>query len=272
MKRLIPLFLIILLSNIYSDDFIIDEPQSSSQPKKVEETTKQKTKLNNVSSSRNLKKIGSVQTPITFSKGEFYGELGMYENGGINTRFVVGIFDIFEIGFTENLDNLIGSGDIVVNIPGAYMKLNILNNFKTFYWSIGFDNTAYGKNGTYFFENGKSATIYSIFTSMGWSYSLFGGSDFLVFGIRYPLLPIESQNPTNSSFFVGCSLSAANYFTLGLTFENIYLSFDRGDRVLPSIIFSLKPVEEFTFNFVFQYEFYSQRVNRILTVGYNTSF
>lgn len=272
MIRSILFILLIFLSNIYADDFIIDEPQSSTPQNKVEETPKQKPKLSRVNSSKTLKKIGSVQTPITFSKGEFYGELGMYENGGINTRFVVGIFDIFEIGFTENLDNLIGSGDIVVNIPGAYMKLNILNNFKTFYWAIGFDNTAYGKNGTYFFENGKSATIYSIFTTMGWSYSLFGGNDFFAFGVRYPLLPIEAQNPTNSSLFLGASLSAANYFTLGLTIENIYLSFDRGDRILPSLIFSLKPVEEFTFNFVFQYEFYSQRVNRILTVGYNTSF
>ncbi len=271
MKRFFFIFYLIFLINIcYSDDFIIDEPYSG---EKTENTTREQTKVKTTGkiSQDTIKKIGSVQTPATYSKGEFYGELGMYENGGINTRFVVGIFDIFEIGFTENFDALIGSGDIVVHIPGAYMKLNILNNFRTFYWSIGFDNTAYGKNGTYFFDN-KSATMYCIFTTMGWSYSLFGGNDFFVFGLRYPLLPIEAQNPTNSSLFCGLSISAQKYFTFGLTLENLYLSFDRPNYILPSMILSLKPVSEFTFNVVFQYEFYSQRVNRILTVGYNTAF
>ncbi len=270
MKRVLWFIFLVLfgISISFADEFIIDEPESTQSAQKSEET---KNSGNMRNYSRLMKKIGAIQTPETFSKGELFGEIVMYEEGGINTRFVVGIFDIFEIGFTENFDALIGSGNPVVNIPGAYMKLTILRNFKSIYWAIGFDSFAYGKNGKYISDD-RSSTVYGIFTTLGWPYSFFGGSDFFIFGLRYPLLPVEAQNPTNSSIYFGLSFSAIDYFSLGLTLENIYLSFDRSERILPSMIVTLKPVKEFSFSFVLQYEFYSQRINRILTVGYNTSF
>jgi len=252
----------------YTDEFIIDEPPSGEKVKVPE----QKSSYGVNSQGDGLKRIGSVPTPITFGKGEFYGEFSMYENGGIGTRFVVGIFDILEIGFTENIDHLIGSDSVGFNIPGAYLKLTILKNFRSFYWAIGFDSFGYGINASFVYPDGKCSTIYGFFTTFGWPYSFFGGKDFLSFGIRYPLLPVEAQNVSNSSLFLGLSISAPEYFSMGLTLENIYLSFDRGNRILPSLIFTLKPVREFIFNFILQYEFYSQRLNRILSIGYETKF
>ncbi|MGC8765329.1 MAG: hypothetical protein ACP5QT_05530 [Brevinematia bacterium] len=271
MKKILSLILFTLInvSILFGDEFIIDEPGTTSE---VQQPLSQNKPSGERNYSKLIKKIGSAQTPETLSKGELSGEIGMYENGGINTRFAVGIFDIFEIGFTENFDSLIGSGTPIVNIPGAYMKLTILKNFKSIYWGIGFDSFAYGKNGSYQIDAEKYSTMYGVFTTFGWPYSFFGGSDFFIVGFRYPLLPVEAQNPTNSSLFLGLSFSAPDYFSLGITVENIFLSFDRGNRILPSLILTLKPVREFSFNFVFQYEFYSQRLNRILTVIYNTSF
>lgn len=271
--RIIVALIFFLTLSVYSfgDDFVIDEPNSGSHNSQPSPPT---TRSPSYSSDRVIQSIGSVPTPFSLSRSKVFGEFAMYDSGGITARFVVGLFDIIDIGLSENLDGLIGSGDVNVNIPSAFLKVTILKNINNFSWGFGFDTFAYGKNGTYYSTNTnvKPATIYGFYTSCAWNYSVFGGNDIFTIGLRSPLLPSDFRDIANSSLYLGATISAPNTFILGLTLENLYLSMNRGDRILPSVIFTLLPVPQFKFNFIVQYEFYSQKVNRIVSLGYENNF
>ena len=179
----------------------------------------------------------------------------MYDGGGFNTRFQVGLFDIFDLGVSENFDGLIGSGDINVNIPGAAMKLTVLKDFYNFNWAVGFDSFAYGRNGTYYSTNNSTnsaSTIYGFYTVGGFRYSMFGGNDFFSFGLRFPLLPEGFRDIRNTSLFMAFTLSAQRYFSAGIGLENMYLSFDRGDRILPTLSLNLNPIPDFRCSLILQ--------------------
>ncbi len=271
------LFLVLLFLQAFSDDFIIDDPNnttasSSSSSSTVSTYSPQKSPY--TPSGKNLTSIGSVPTPNGLERGAIYGEFTMYDNGGVNARFLVGIMDAISIGISENLDSLIGSGDINVNIPGAYVKLTIINDLNNFNWALGFDSFAYGKEGTYFSTNSnvKPATIYGFYSAVGWHYSAFGGKDIFSAGIRWPLLPAEVNNFNNVTLFFGATLNAPQYFTFALTLENLYVNFSHSEQILPSIIFSLYPNPPFKISLILQYDFSISKLNRILSLSYETGF
>jgi hypothetical protein len=139
---------------------------------------------------------------------------------------------------------------------------------------MGFDSFAYGSAGTYYPTNSNESpsTIYGFYSAIGWHYSAFGGNDVLTAGVRFPLLPAEEREFTNTSFFIGATFSAPQYFSVGVTVENIFIDFSRPAYLLPSLIFSLVPSPPFTISLVLQYDFSSSRLIRILSLSYETGF
>ncbi len=268
MKKL--MFLLLLLSSFcFGDDFIIDEPNSKTSNQQAFPS------LNNtppaMGSSR-LTSIGSVLTPDSMPKSSFSTEFTIYDGGGVTTRLLVGVIDIFSIGVSENFDGLIGSSNVNVNIPGAYVKFNLLKDFNNFNWAIGFDSFAYGKNGTYYSTNNSPSTIYGFYSTSGFRYSLFGGSDIFVFGFRIPLLPSDFRDLSNTSLFAGATAWVSSYFVLGLTLENWYVATKKFDQILPSFIVTFLPSSQFKLSFALQYQFYSSSLNRVINLGYDSSF
>jgi hypothetical protein len=263
LKKIIVLFVLFLpFTFIFADDFVVDEP-SSSQPVSI------RSPIANSAPAA----IGSVPTAESFGRGHFYTDFILYENGGVKSSVIVGVFDMLALGISENFDGLIGSGDVNVNIPGAYIRINILRDFNHLFWAIGFDSFVYGKNGTYFGTNNqRPATIYGFYTALSWRYSAFGGNDVVSTGLRFPLLPAEARDLTNTSLFFGISVALSPFFMLGFTLENFYLSFSRPEQILPSLIVSFVPTPPFKVMIVFQYEFYSGKLNRILSLNYDASF
>ncbi len=270
MKKWFVILFIMFSGIVFGDDFVIDEPSSPGQS----QNQQSQSSLNSVPvnpASYSQSAIGSVPTPDTIGKNKFSSEIAMYDNGGINTRLIVGILDILDIGISENFDGMIGYDKINVNIPSAYIKFTLLKNYHNFDLAAGFDSFAYGKDGTYFSTNGTSSTIYGFYTSAGWHYSLLGGNDTFTFGLRFPLLPSDFRDFANTSIFAGASAWVSSYFTLGLTLENWYVG-KNSNLIFPSLIISFTPVQQFKVSIIGQYEIYSSTLNRIITMGYMTSF
>ena len=271
-------FLMIVFTSFYGDDFIIDEPGSSSTapsaPAAQNGSTDPVLKMVQPSGNNNMNFIGSVPTAINPKKGILYSDFVLYDSGGFTTRIAVGVLDIVAIGVTENFDYLIGSGPVNVNVPGAYVRVTPIKEQNRFSWSLGFDSFAYGRNGTFYSTNTNVApsTIYGFYTCGGWRYSILGGDDLSTFGFRIPLLPSDFRDLANSSIFMGTTVSFSKYFVAGLTLENIYLSFNRPEKILPSIVLNFFPVEQFRLSLLLQYEFDSKSINRILSLGYEASF
>jgi hypothetical protein len=271
--KLFIVFLIFIttLPFIFGDDFIIDEPGANSN-------TSSPVKNNNPPPenfpAKTMNSIGSVETPSGLGKGAVLSEFTMYENGGVNARFVVGIMDAIDIGISENLDGLIGSGNINVNIPMAYVKVTLLRDLNNFNWAFGFDSFAYGEAGTYYPSDTNLApsTIYGFYTAVGWHYSAIGGNDVLSTGLRTPLLPAEEENISNTSFFIGATISAPQYVSLGFTLENFFFDFSRAQYILPSLIFSFVPTPPFDLSLILQYDFNISRLDRIFSLSYETGF
>lgn len=65
---------------------------------------------------RNLELV-DVPTANTMTKGELRYDTKFYPGGGILNRLYVSIFDRFIIGCSVNVMGIIGSGDIVVDLP-----------------------------------------------------------------------------------------------------------------------------------------------------------
>lgn len=264
MKKALVALLFSLSVQAFGDDFVIDEPNGSSS-----------TVRNPVSVLPNMNRlisIGSVPTPNCPARGKFYGDCVMYDSGGVGIRLIVGIFDVLGIGITENIDGLIGSDGVNLNIPGAYVKLNLIRDWNHFNLALGFDNFAYGKNGSFIVTNSRPYSMYGFYAAGGWHYSVFGGADEFTFGLRIPLLPNEFRDITNTTLFLGTTIVIPNYISFGFTLENFYLTMNRFDQILPSLIVSFAPSSQFKISIVLQYEFYTQKLNRILSLGYEALF
>lgn len=265
MKRAILTAALFLSMNAYADDFVIDEPNGS-QPARINMPSAP------ISGANRLIAIGSVPTPNSPARGKFYGNCTMYDAGGVNVRLIVGIFDVLGIGITENIDGLIGSEGVNLNIPGAYVKVTLIRDLNNFNLAMGFDSFAYGKNGSFIATNSRPYSMYGFYSSAGWHYSVFGGPDEFTFGLRIPLLPNEFRDITNTSLFIGSTIIIPRFISFGFTLENFYLTMNRFDQILPSFIVTFAPTPEFNVSVVLQYEFYTQRLNRILTLGYEALF
>jgi len=274
MKTLTSFIIFISLFSIaFGDDFIIDEPGGASS--NVSSSPPPKNTSNPpVVSGNSLFSIGSVPIPTGLGRGNFFGQFLMYDNGGVNAKFVVGVWDAIDIGISENLDGLIGSGNVNVNIPGAYLKVTLLKDLDNFNWAIGFDNFIYGSEGTYFPTNTNEApsTIYGFYTAAGWHYSLIGGNDVLSVGLRFPLLPDEERNVTNMSIFAGATISAPQYISVGFTIENFFFDVNRMEYILPSLIFNFNPTPPFNISLMLQYDFSVSKLIRIFSLSYEAGF
>jgi len=274
MRRLI-LTLVFCLFTLYvmADDFVIDEPgggtsSSSSYSPPQNETRQPRTDF----SGYRFHSIGSVPSPYGLPRGCFDFGFTFYDSGGVNARFIVGIMDMITIGISENLDGLIGQGKVNVNIPGAYVKLNIIRDLNNFNWALGFDNFAYGKGGSYLSTNEIPSTIYGFYNVVGWGYSALGGNDVFTLGFRIPLLPAEVRNFTNTSLILGATMAIPKYITFAFTIENIYIDFTRSDSILPSFMAILSLSPPFKISLILQYDFTISQLNRILSLSYESCF
>ncbi|URA10381.1 hypothetical protein [Thermospira aquatica] len=219
-----------------------------------------------------LDMLGSVNTFDALGRAVFGGKIFLYENGGFGLRFQVGIFDVVDIGISEGIENLIGVGNPQFFIPGAYVKLQIIKNLSGFSWAVGFDTFGYGRRTLFKRENGTEDMLYGFYSVAGWKFQGWGSQDYLLFGVRFPLLPAEMRALEALSLMGGISIHLGPYFFVSGTLEHLYFSEKYQNRFLPSLIAGFVPSENFELQVLFQYLTEEKAFHRSLSLGYKARF
>ncbi len=216
--------------------------------------------------------LGTVNTFDSLGRGTFSGKVVLYENGGFGFRFQVGIFDVLDIGISEGIENVIGVGNPEFFIPGAYAKLQIIKNLSRFNWAVGFDTFGYGRRSLVVNENGTKDMLYGFYSVMGWKYPGFGSDDYLVIGMRVPLLPATMRRWEALSLVGGVSVHLGRYFFLSATVEHVYFAQEYWNRVLPTLLVGFMPSENFELQVLFEYLSEANAFHRSLIFGYKARF
>ena len=81
--------------------------------------------------------------------GEYDINFRMYKDGGILTRAVFGVMQGFNVGFTWDVEKLIGSETAKGRDPNLYLKMDLFSGNYTFpKVSLGYDGQGYEWNGS----------------------------------------------------------------------------------------------------------------------------
>ncbi len=263
MKRVLISILSVLLPISTFADFIIEEEDVNST---VSEVLGEREVV--------FSEYGDLPTPYTVGRGKFAVKFAMYGGGGVYFKALVGLSDFFSIGASDNIDGLIGSGEVSWNVPGAYLKLKMFEDlFKTgLLGAIGFDSFAYGKYGTYEKADKGYKTIYGVFLTFDKPYIVGTADGDFVFGFRYPVLPKEYTRPQNSSMFLALSLIISKHLYLASGWENVFFDVKRLKESVVFIEVSPRVSKEFGLSVLFQYSFADKIPTRILKFEYSSAF
>lgn len=261
MRRYILLFVFVLVSlygytqEVRNKKIVIEESVISYTPPYTYEYT-----------------IGPNQTPYSLTKGMFKFDFVVYSQGSISTKIYVGLWDFFTIGLTEDIYGLIGSSTVSFSIPMASLKLNIINEYNGFSLSVVFDSFSYGISGYAFSPDYYSRVLYGIHIPMAFRYlSLFGRYSDLVFGIKFPLLPVGDVAIQNVSLFSSTYLRFSEYVMVSFGIDNLFIS---AERITNSSIFSeikFSPVRSFSVSLILNYSFLPS-FERMIKMEYVNSF
>lgn len=249
-------------------EFIIDEPTSGNRGTKASSGSL----FGGSGRGFDLDMLGTLNTFDTLGRGVFSGKIILSENGGFGLRLQVGIFDVLDIGISESIENVIGVGNPVFYVPGAYLKLHIIKNLGRFHWAVGFDTFGYGRRSFVMNENGTRDMLYGFYTVAGWKFSGLGGEDYLIFGVRAPLLPTSFRRWETISFMGGISFHLGQYFFLSATVEHVYVAQEYWNRTLPTLVVGFVPSANFELQLLFEYLSEVNAFHRSLLFGYKARF
>lgn len=263
----------------FADDFIIDEPGSAPSepvytpaPTSAPATAAPRRNSKPSASSAYYPSIGAAQTADTLGQARYQVQFVMVDEGGLVSRVSVGLFQGMDIGIAERVEHLTGSGDIRFTIPAALIKLTLIRDLYGFNWAMGLDHFSYGKSGAILQTNGLYDPLYGVYSAFSWRYSLFGSPDTFTAGIRFPLLPAEARDFTNTSLYASAGLTFWEFFSLGLTVENIYINFTRPQAITPGVHFLFHPMNGMKLGLTLQYEGDTGRINRFFGLDYTSGF
>lgn len=258
----------LLLSGMMWAEFVIDEPAGRSGSS----STASSSFFDFDGKGTRLDMLGTVNTFDTLGRGVFTGRIMLYENGGFGFRFQVGIFDVLDIGVSESVENVIGVGNPQFFIPGAYIKLQILKDVFRFHWAVGFDTFGYGMRSLVISVDGSRDVLYGFYSVLGWKFRGLGSDDYLLFGVRVPLLPADMRKGEAVSLMGGISIHVGKYFFVCGTVEHVYFVSQYWPRILPSVVVGFSPSESFELQILFHYLSEMNSFSRSLLLGYKARF
>ncbi|MGH7738942.1 MAG: hypothetical protein ACREL1_02230 [bacterium] len=88
-----------------------------------------------------------VEAPTAYilPHGGYDLTMRMYENGGLFLRGDVGFKNLFMFGFSGNATNVVGTGTILIQTPGLFFKLKLLDESTApFALAVAYDGRGYG--------------------------------------------------------------------------------------------------------------------------------
>ncbi|MCX8029303.1 MAG: hypothetical protein N2712_04825 [Brevinematales bacterium] len=200
--------------------------------------------------------LGPNQAPYTLSKGMFCLDFVMYSQGSVSTKLYVGIWDFFTIGIFEDIQGVIGSSDVSFSIPLALLKINIINEINDFSLSLAVDVFSYGISTRAFSSDYYSRNLYGLHVPASFRYkSFFDNYSDIVFGLKFPLLPVGDVSLINTSLFLSTYIKFSEVLTVSFGIDNLFVS---AERVTNSSIFSeikFSPIRSLGISLIMNYSF-----------------
>jgi len=220
------------------------------------------------------KNIVIVDTPTanTISRGMYNVSFLAYDNGGVGSKVIVGIFDNFYGGISLDLQNLLGKDNPQWNNPVPVARFRLTEGWKKFpaAIAIGFDTFYVGSEGrTYNVNNELNRMIagpYFVFTIPIY---LFDEQQFINYGMRVPTVPDYVAD--DASYFLSLDVPIGENFNFKYEFERIYWNFKRHEDFMYNVAFRYSYMDHLgvEIGVLFQED---EKPNRILRIEYNAEF
>jgi len=212
-----------------------------------------------------LHTLGNIPLTKILKNSKISYDFYIYANGILNS-FKISLFNFMSIGISENINNLIGYKLPEFFIPNLHFKLNIIDNINSFSWSIGYDNFNIYEN--YNLSNNLPIILQGIYTVFGWNFNFITVNNQFNLGYKFPVLPLDKSNITNSTIYLSFLLGLTDNLYFGLNIDNFYINFTRFEFITPSIILLWLPYYNFSISLIFNYNFQNFYLDKILKLEY----
>jgi hypothetical protein len=175
-----------------------------------------------------------IPTAWTILRGYYDVNVIIYGGGGLSAKISIGLTDRLMLGISEDIGGAIGSQKADWNIPGVLAKLNLIYpSDDSLGIAIGYDSFLNGEYGKCYNNKITEDIVYGIYLAFTKPVSLFRGSQFWHFGVRFPLLPFEARkNGKNISLYTGLNIIINREIMIMGEVENIYLNGNRNKEIL----------------------------------------
>lgn len=196
-----------------------------------------------------------------------------YNNGGIQNRLLISIYEFFDIGVSFDIQRAIGDNKSKFNEPGVLGKIKFTNGSRKFpiFVSLGYDafyTDPVAQKGQERPHNLEQIFLgpYLLVTKPIY---LFQFEQFVNFGVRTPVQPDYRQE--NTAFFVGLDVPLGQYFILQTEIDRIYTQTTRWDEMLFNLGFRFQATKDLSISFVLM-SGWDRMANRMLSLEYSDQF
>ncbi|MBN1534920.1 MAG: hypothetical protein JXA20_19780 [Spirochaetes bacterium] len=223
--------------------------------------------------SQNLStQVIDTQTAYTIERGGYQVSIMGYNEGGIELKTIIGLHDNLFLGVAFNVDRAIGKGRARANIPGVIARIKVTDGGLMFpAISIGYDSFYIGRDDHEFweFDYRHNTIIYGPYIALTSPIYLFGGEQYVNYGVRLPVQP--DWRPNDVSYFIGIDIPLGEFFRLKGEVERVFWNLrDSGDWMYNAGI-RYSYVDQLGIEFAIMYE-PGERINRILRIEYRNQF
>jgi hypothetical protein len=211
-------------------------------------------------------------TAYTLEKGNYQLSLLAYDNGGMELKAFIGLFDFSYLGISFDMQNAIGKDPVKPNIPGVVAKIKFTDGWEQFPISvaIGYDSFYIGEQGkAHNDENSLDRMIYGPYFVITKPVYVFNDEQHIHFGMRMPAQPLFV--PEDTAYFLGLDVPLGETFIFKFETERVYYNFRNPSEWLFNLGIGYTYQERLGVEFGFLMQ-PGERVNRIIRIEYNDSF
>ncbi|KPJ89122.1 MAG: hypothetical protein AMS17_03215 [Spirochaetes bacterium DG_61] len=211
-----------------------------------------------------------IDTPKAYTsyKGDLRFDFSMYDRGGVLTSAVLAITDYAFLGVYFDIGKMIGSEQVHINQPGVIVRF-LISDGSTLLPPIAV-GYSYFMKGDVNKINGILVNGFYIVASQG--YFLFGNEQSFIYGLRYPIVPLDYAKPENMTFFLGTDIATGPVFSIKGEIENIHFTQERWPETFYNFAFDFNILDVIAIALEFKYSPSIDRMIRLLRIGYTTQF
>lgn len=208
-----------------------------------------------------------------------------YNNGGVQNKFLISIFEPLDLGISFDIQRAIGDRKPRFNAPGVIAKIKFTSGTESFpiFVAVGYDSfftdeasgTKTATTSQAVNDSGEPNThleklIYGPYLAITKPIYLLNFEQYLNFGIRVPVQPEYQKDDT--ALFVNYDIPLGEQFVLQMEVDRIYINRkNRGDKILYNFGMQYFITKEFRISFFIMTRV-RQATNRILAIHYQTAF